>query len=361
MYNNVSTCWSVSEASKLRPRDVSMKVVVFLLFVISASMLTGCTNSEWVLSALYNRMDNVMAGETKEYADFTPEQIAEIDLLADQFHQWHRTEHLPLYADLLLDINSQIEPGETVSRDEVARWSAQVEGFAREMAECYPLNNAFDLLRNLSDEQVDQILAHGIKEYDDFIEDRIQDSKKDRVELRYDETKKWFRRFSLNLNEEQRQHLIETIEKERLIQGEIRAESKAESAREATNDPPAEPEKVVAGIELWKLWVEEFVEILEDRNAPDFEAIVGEHIHSLWNLQYDKFPEVIDYNRQLWITYFYELAESQTPEQRQAFSNWLVKMASNIDGIASRRTKSAELPTLETTQICKATIANRVI
>lgn len=258
----------------------------------------------------YNRMDNILARETKEYADFTKEQAREIDLLADQFHQWHRSVHLPQYADLLRDINGFLESDDdAISYELVQAWSTQIEQFVREMADCYPLNSAFDLMRTLSDAQVDQVLEHGIKEYDEFIEERIDRSLDDRIAKRYKETVKWLGRVELNLNREQKEKLRETIVSEQRLGG--------------------------AGMELWKSWHEEFVALLRDRNDEEFESKAGQHIRKLWTLQDDNFPDTVEHNRTLWIDYFYGLSQSQTESQRKDFSNWLAKMASNLDSIAA--------------------------
>lgn len=253
-------------------------------------------------------MDNIIAREVKEYADFSTEQKDEIDLWADQYHQWHRTQHLPLYAELLREAGAQLQPGVTISVDQIAEWSGKIEDYAREMAYCYPLNDATDFLKSLSDEQVEQILAHGMKEYEDFLEDRVDFTDEKRNERWYDETRKWFRRMNLRLNDDQKMHLQETIAMERRLRG--------------------------SGMEVWKDWHLEFVDLLKDRNKERFAMQANEHIENLWTLQDDNFPDVFEFNRKLWIDYFATLGESLTDSQREDVSGWMNKMASNLENIS---------------------------
>lgn len=303
-----------------------MKVFRSILILVLSTLLASCTNSEWLLSVFYNRMDNILATETKEYADFTPEQRQQIDLLADQYHEWHRATHLPRYASLLRGINTHLESGEPASRIQIEHWSAEIESYAREMADCYPLNNAFELMRSLSDEQVAQILVHGTEEYDEFVEEHVHRTDDKRVDKRYDQSRKWLNRVELDLNTGQRAALRQTIESERTLGG--------------------------AGMELWKTWLEDFVVLLNGRDAEGFEPAVSAHIRSLWTLQDDNFPEIVEHNRELWIDYFVQLAQSQTDRQREEFSSWLIKMAANLDSIAANTDES--IPQLAEAGACSA-------
>lgn len=256
-------------------------------------------------------MDNIIATEVKEYADFSAEQKDEIDLFADQYHHWHRTQHLPLYAELLREVGTHLQTGKVITSQEVKAWSGLIEDYAREMAYCYPLNDSADFLRSLSDEQVQQVLEHGLEEYEEFLEDRVDFTDEKRNERWYDETRKWFRRMSLRLDDEQKEHLKDTIAMERRLRG--------------------------AGMEVWRDWHLEFIDLLGERDLEDFEMKANEHIENLWTLQDDNFPDVFDFNRQLWIDYFTSLGQSLSDDQRESVSSWMAKMATNLDNISKLR------------------------
>ena len=267
--------------------------------------ITACTNSGWLLSNIYDRMDNILARETKEYADFTPEQVREINLLADQYHLWHRTHQLPAYAKVLREVHAKLAAGEPVVLADVEDWAARLEFLVREMGTCHPLNSAITFLQNLSDEQVEQILAHGIKEHEEFLEDHIDMPVDEYIAKRFKTTKKWFGRFGLSLNKQHQGHLRATI------------------VVEETLDP-----------NLLMTWHLAFVELLRQREAADFASKMSSHLSLLWTLQDDHFPETVAFNQALWNQYFADLALSQTPEQRAKFSAWAKKMSGNLQMIS---------------------------
>lgn len=298
------------------------------LIIMSTLVLTtvACTNSQWMLSVIYDQMDNVLARETKEYADFTREQSDQIDFLAREYQLWHRTQHLPQYAALLFEIDQQLNSEPGINREHVAGWSAKIEGYAREMADCYPLNSAFDLMRSLTDEQVEQILAHGIEEYEEFLEDHIDFTREERLDKRYKQTIKWFGRFELNLDTDQKQQLRQAIASEQILNG--------------------------GGMELWKGWHLDFVELLHRRNEPNFEGSAQAHLRKLWTLQDDNFPEVVQSNRELWIDYFYELSKTLNQSQKQDFSAWLRKMEANLVGISESLSENEQELLAEASSAC---------
>ena len=282
-----------------------------IILALMPFLLVGCTSNQLLLSALYNRMDNMIATEVKEYASFSSVQKREIDLYADQYHQWHRTQHLPLYAELLREVSGYLTTETEITITEVTDWSALLEDYAREMAFCYPMNDSSDFLKTLTDKQVEQILAHGLEEYEEFLEDNVDFTDEKRNKKRYDDTRKWFRRMSLRLNDEQKEQLKETIAIERRLGG--------------------------SGMEVWKDWHLEFVDLLGGRATEDFAARSNQHIENLWTLQDDNFPEVFEFNRQHWAEYFTSLAQSLTDSQREDVSRWMIKMANNLDVISTLR------------------------
>lgn len=293
-----------------------MKYVAQLILAIAFLFITACTSSEWLLSAIYDRFDDKLATELKEYADFTPEQSDAIDLFALEYQRWHRTQHLPKYAQIMRDIHLMLQENQLIDRSQVAIWSADIEGYFREMAVCHPLNRASDFLRTLSDGQIDQLLEHGIKEHEDFVEDHIDMTEEERIDKRHRNTLKWFRRFELNLNDEQRDVLRQTIASERLMNEE--------------------------GTSLWVNWLEGFVDVLRNRDTPDFPILARQHVDKLWTLQDDEFPEIVEFNQNHWIDYFASLAASQTEQQQQEFSDWLIKMAQNLEAMSASVSKNEE-------------------
>ncbi|MER2492506.1 DUF6279 family lipoprotein [Catenovulum sediminis] len=77
---------------------------VVLLFCLP--LVTGCS-----LTFLYNNADWVASWYLDDYVDLTHEQSEIFEEKFDSWHQWHRTEQLPLYKTQVDALLAQIEMG----------------------------------------------------------------------------------------------------------------------------------------------------------------------------------------------------------------------------------------------------------
>ena len=138
-----------------------LKALVFAALVL----LSGCT-----VKFAYNNLDRMVRWQVADYVDLTDEQAALLDEELAEFILWHRTTHLPLYADRAEAMASGLN--ETVGEDDMQAlyeqamiWSEEVE--ARGM----PMVVA--LLASLTPEQMEALPEAMEKSNVEFAEDEV--------------------------------------------------------------------------------------------------------------------------------------------------------------------------------------------
>ena len=75
----------------------------FCLIVLGCLLISSCS-----LRWSYNFLDWLVAWEVDEYVSLDPQQKKQLNNNVAQFHQWHRQTQLPLYAEFLKQLESQL-------------------------------------------------------------------------------------------------------------------------------------------------------------------------------------------------------------------------------------------------------------
>lgn len=282
---------------------------LFLLFFVLAT-LAACTNSEWFLSVLYNRADNMMADEVFEYADYSDEQEQKIEEIIDQFHFWHRVTQLPQYADFLESISSRMRSGKRFTHTDIQDWYNQIEVFVDVSGRCHPILFGMDIMRSLSDDQIGQISDHMQNQYDRYMDRNEKRTAEEQLDRWHRNRVRWLNRFDLD---------PDNAEKDAL--------------RAMLQDMPNLRE---ANFELWQSWDKSLLALLEDRHAPDFDERMQAHIHSLATLTKENYPDRVMQAQSLWINYLVDLLNTRIKDQDNDFSDWADKMALNLRAIAAK-------------------------
>ena len=288
--------------------------VIFIVAVSGA--LISCTNNQWFLSTLYNRIDNTIYSEMMNYADFNHAQKAAIKDLAKRFHHWHRTTQLPRYAEFLEDLSLRARSGNAVSLQEIENWSLQIRAFIHDVTDCHPLIPGTEIMLTLTDAQVEQVAAQSRKEYEKYL---IRDQKKtaeERLEDRYRRSIRWLKRFGLSLDESERQRLRDTLQ--------------------------AEPKLREQSFALWGAWDQAFYQLLLQRSEEGFDELMQSHVLSLKTVLEDAQPEEVAYKLDLWTGFFHVIAQSEFDEDSQGFPKWADKMSENLRVISENVPKKQQ-------------------
>ncbi len=284
-----------------------------IVYLLLATVISACSTNGWLISGVYNRVDNLLVDGFTEYADFNEQQLGWIEAMAVSYHDWHRTSQLPRYAQFMREVEVELGGGGMLSRAQTDSWITTALEFSMAVEDCNPLNNAFPLLVSLSDEQVVQVAAELERTYQDHISELESHDPQQRLERRFKRISKWLDRVGLRLNAQQRSLLRATLARHRSFQRD--------------------------GLDLWRAWNGEFIGLLEQRRAADFQPLMRRQLTGLWNLSKDRYPAEWEANYQLWVDFFHQLFTTQTDQQRDRFGSWLRRIATTLDGLAQPRDK----------------------
>lgn len=295
---------------------IQHKLALFRIAVVLVliALISACTSS-LVLGQVYNRFGNRMANHFLSFATFNDEQIMLIRDFSSSYHSWHRSAELPRYAALLRQIVSDINSSEPLEFAAAESWWIAARDSSDEMRRCNPFNVSARLLASLSDEQVKQMAGRMRAEHNREEKEYFAETPEQRLESRIKFVSKWGGRIGLSFNPQQLELLRETFNQQ-ISLGKQR-------------------------YQVRRVWLEEYIGLLNARSSDNFEPGVHAHIASLWRLTADTFPQKWQANERLWTEFMQRYINLQTPEQRQKFSNKALRTAVAIDTIAVRNTNHA--------------------
>jgi len=299
--------------STRRPRVLGPIAVLFVSLLV-----TSCSTSKFVLGPLYNRLDDQMRNEFNKLGKFNQEQNSEFEKRLLNYHTWHRRKELPRYAELLDAIQYSVSAPRRTTEADIQSWFDAAESFSVSARECHPVNFSYDLMKTLTDEQVNYIerrfkseQGKNRKRYDAFTWD-------ERIERRFNFVKKWSGRFGLKLTEEQQVLLKDTMQ-----------------------------EQVSMRKQYWRLsaaWNREFFIIGRDQSANDYDARMDAQLAKLWSLLETNYPEQWQDNRDLWKGFAFEFVNSMTTSQREWARGWLGGVASTLRDMSDDKVAAALNP-----------------
>lgn len=281
-----------------------------MLVVALVVTLSGCANS-MVLGTVYDGFGSKTAKRFKSYASFSESQKAQIDSLAASYHSWHRTTQLDRYAAFLRSVVAEAGSDGELSLETAGRWWQSARGFSDDLRACNPLNVAAGLLASLSDKQVGQMAANMRQELNEREDEYKAESPEERREERVKSMTKWGRRAGVSFNDAQARLLRETLQQQISLGAQW--------------------------YELRRLWMEEFILLINQRDQANFQSSVTRHIDSGWRLTESRFPEQWKFNEDLWTGYIQAYINLQTDEQRQIFTNRFTATARTLEKLADKQ------------------------
>ncbi len=290
------------------------KTKLIALLLIAVAVLCGCSSS-LVLGKVYDGFGSSTAKRFKSYASFNEVQVKQIDSLAASYHSWHRTTQLSSYSEFLRSIISEVEATEKLSMEQADRWWKSVRRFSDDLRDCNPLNVASELLGNLSDRQVGQVAANLRKELNEREDEYRAETPKERLERRVKEITKWGRRSGFSFNSAQTDALRETL-KNQISLGSQR-------------------------YELRRIWMEEFILLMSERNQAGFKSRVTDHIAAVWSMTETAFPDQWAANEKLWSVFMKDFINLQSHEQRLKMITRMTSVAETLQKLAMKKTTVA--------------------
>lgn len=186
----------------MKPIETDFSGKRFTKLALALWLLTsaGCSSTTF----LYNRLDFIVPWYMGSYVDLNRGQKDYLDELLQPFLEWHRREELPVYLEIIEDMEIAIDSD--LSAEDVSSFALRFEAAWFRLEE-KGLEWLFDLGERLSDEQVDRFIQELWKRQEEYEEKYLDRSDADFHRESYENLRDSLQDYMGRLNEEQRQLL----------------------------------------------------------------------------------------------------------------------------------------------------------
>lgn len=270
-----------------------------ILVLLFAAQLSGCG-----VKLVYNNLDRFARWNMSDYVDLNDEQRAYFDAEMDALLYWHRTHHLPEYADLLETLPTTFSDGADLDEifwisDRMFVWYEQLE------ARLVPI--AVEMMLSLEDAQVAE-LPRRLERDNEELEEEEADLDPAAI------AKRWQREYSDGFK--------------RLV-GRLTREQKAYLAAQSVDYIP----QYALWADYRRRWQREILKLIaEDRDDPDvfaqkFQALVDARIPVYYGKE---LTEVFKRNERQYQEVTVWLLNSLTPEQQERLKERLLELAEDF-------------------------------
>ncbi len=280
------------------------KLKNILVILLASFMLGGCA-----VRVAYHFLDIAMLWSLDDYIDFEGSQRAEAKSAIKQFHQWHRYNELPVYAENFEALANDLEA--PVTAGTMRQYSEKIlAGWETIMAELAAPSAS--ILSQLNDQQVQELVDTMAEEEQDDLDDYQQETEEDVLEERYEFMEKAATKLAGKLNNEQRT-VIKTWAASLHDMGQMSIDHRSK-------------------------WRQRFAEVLQDRaDAATLEQellILYTQPKRFWS---ESYQQSMDYNEQLSLQLLADLSNSMTDKQRKHATKRLRTYAGDFRALSKEK------------------------
>ena len=276
------------------------KICLFLLipFLLNSCSIAG----SWV----YERIDSYLADYFIEFADFNQIQKQEINKTSKEFHDWFSESELPKIKGLLLELKN-IDPNNPKREISLAYEMGELI-FAR--ANGYFEEPIIQFTKGITDKQIDQMKQH----FETIRKEREEERKKEKKNYKQRILENFvsgFNRVGIKLDDSQLM----------LIEGKLN--NYAEVREEWSN--------------LQKIWIDEFIDLLRQKDADEYSTMMLNYLRSLENLGSSEFRDKIEGNEKLSLEIINATFMTLNEKQLKSFKRNMDIYIKSINRILSNR------------------------
>ena len=279
------------------------KKIRIYLFLLIPFLLNSCSIAgSWV----YERIDSYLADYFIEFADFNQIQKQEINKTSKEFHDWFSESELPKIKGLLLELKN-IDPNNPKREISLAYEMGELI-FAR--ANGYFEEPIIQFTKGITDKQIDQIKQH----FETIRKEREEERKKEKKNYKQRISENFvsgFNRVGIKLDDSQLM----------LIDGKLN--NYAEVREEWSN--------------LQKIWIDEFIDLLRQKDADEYSTKMQNYLRSLENLGSSEFRDKIESNEKLSLEIINATFMTLNEKQLKSFKRNMDIYIKSIDRILSNR------------------------
>lgn len=191
-----------------------------LAFLFLGVFLSACSSTSFV----YNRLDFFLPWYLDDYVELNREQERYLDELLQPFLEWHRTEELPVYIELLNRVSAKRQS--PVGAAEVEGW-VDVGRAAIYRLESRAVDWMLLLGEQLSEEQLVEFVDALRRENAKFEKKLLDRTEQEFVEDTYDSMRKHTTTYLGRLSKEQKKRLLDASERMQRVDRYWLADQKA--------------------------------------------------------------------------------------------------------------------------------------
>ena len=273
------------------------------LFLLIPFLLNSCSIAgSWV----YERIDSYLADYFIEFADFNQIQKQEINKTSKEFHDWFSESELPKIKGLLLELKN-IDPNNPKREISLAYEMGELI-FAR--ANGYFEEPIIQFTKGITDKQIDQMKQH----FETIRKEREEERKKEKKNYKQRISENFvsgFNRVGIKLDDSQLM----------LIEGKLN--NYAEVREEWSN--------------LQKIWIDEFIDLLRQKDADEYSTKMQNYLRSLENLGSSEFRDKIESNEKLSLEIINATFMTLNEKQLKSFKRNMDIYIKSINRILSNR------------------------
>ena len=273
------------------------------LFLLIPFLLNSCSIAgSWV----YERIDSYLADYFIEFADFNQIQKQEINKTSKEFHDWFSESELPKIKGLLLELKN-IDPNNPKREISLAYEMGELI-FAR--ANEYFEEPIIQFTKGITDKQIDQMKQH----FETIRKEREEERKKEKKIYKQRILENFvsgFNRVGIKLDDSQLM----------LIEGKLN--NYAEVREEWSN--------------LQKIWIDEFIDLLRQKDADEYSTKMLNYLRSLENLGSSEFRDKIESNEKLSLEIINATFMTLNEKQLKSFKRNMDIYIKSINRILSNR------------------------
>ena len=273
------------------------------LFLLIPFLLNSCSIAgSWV----YERIDSYLADYFIEFADFNQIQKQEINKTSKEFHDWFSESELPKIKGLLLELKN-IDPNNPKREISLAYEMGELI-FAR--ANGYFEEPIIQFTKGITDKQIDQMKQH----FETIRKEREEERKKEKKNYKQRILENFvsgFNRVGIKLDDSQLM----------LIEGKLN--NYAEVREEWSN--------------LQKIWIDEFIDLLRQKDADEYSTMMLNYLKSLENLGSSEFRDKIEGNEKLSLEIINATFMTLNEKQLKSFKRNMDIYIKSINRILSNR------------------------
>lgn len=276
-----------------------------IVILIASCLLISSCSLRWS----YNLLDWLVAWEVSEYVSLDRQQKKQLDKSVDNFHHWHRTTQLPLYAEFLQQLESQLLDEETDSAALMHSFDRASELWQDSLVEFTAF--APILFRELNEEQIQELIHNTEKETNKAVEKYMG---REESEARYKQHKHMRKRLNKWLGKL-------TPEQLKLLD-------------QWSLDVTTNHKLMVKSRQQWQ---QNFDHTLQNgRNSKEFEQQVQTLLvypNKLWS---DEYRESVKHNQQLTMQLFADISHQLNGEQKRKLRKKLHGYISDFQHLAKK-------------------------